>query len=61
MAMPPTDCCHRLQETHISNPAVRVASSVAPHCRGTVYGFGVDSYMLALEGLRASAWVRREL
>ena len=49
-------------ETHISNPAavMPTGSAVAPHCRGTVYGYGVTSYILALEGLRSSAWVHRE-
>ena len=46
-------------ETHISNPTVSRPSLVSPHCRGTVYGFGVTSYLLALEGLRSSAWVHR--
>ena len=46
-------------ETHISNPTVSRPSQVSPHCRGTVYGFGVTSYLLALEGLRSSVWVHR--
>jgi 3-dehydroquinate dehydratase-2 len=42
-------------EVHISNPeareAYRHASKMAPACVGKVSGFGVDSYVLALEGL----------
>jgi len=42
-------------EVHISNPEAREAyrreSKMAAACVGKVAGFGVDSYVLALEGL----------
>jgi len=42
-------------EVHISNPAARESfrhqSCVAPACIGTVAGFGVQSYALALQAL----------
>ena len=42
-------------EVHVSNPeareAYRHASRIAPACVAKVSGFGVDSYVLALEGL----------
>jgi len=42
-------------EVHISNPEAREAyrreSRMAAACLGKVSGFGVDSYVLALEGL----------
>ena len=40
-------------EVHVSNPARRGnVSEVAPACQGTVAGFGVDGYFLALQGLQ---------
>ena len=40
-------------EVHISNPARRgTASDVAASCLGTVSGFGIAGYALALRGLR---------
>ena len=43
-------------EVHISNPqarpeAMRHQSLIAPACRGTIAGFGMDSYRLAIESL----------
>lgn len=43
-------------EVHISNPqarpeAARHVSLIAPACRGTIAGFGMDSYRLAIESL----------
>lgn len=42
-------------ELHLSNPAAREPfrhhSFVSPVARGVVYGFGLDSYLLALRGL----------
>lgn len=42
-------------EVHISNVAAREAvrhtSLMAPVCRGTITGFGLDSYRLAVEAL----------
>lgn len=42
-------------EVHISNvnarEAVRHQSMIAPACRGTIAGFGLDSYRLAIEAL----------
>lgn len=42
-------------EVHISQPAAREEfrhkSVIAPVCRGTISGFGLKSYMLAIEGL----------
>jgi 3-dehydroquinate dehydratase-2 len=44
-------------EVHISNVHAREAfrrhSMIAPACMGTVSGFGMDSYRLALEALKA--------
>ncbi len=49
-------------EVHISNPEAREAyrheSKMAPACLGKVSGFGVDSYVLALEGLLR--WLARK-
>jgi len=43
-------------EVHISNPARRGAvSDVASTCLGTVSGFGIAGYALALRGLRDRA------
>ena len=40
-------------EVHASNPASRGGvSAVQPVCKGSVYGFGVYGYYLALEGLK---------
>ena len=41
-------------EVHISNPLarpeeIRHRSLIAPACRGTIAGFGIDSYRLAIE------------
>ncbi len=40
-------------EVHISNifsrEAFRHVSYIAPHCRGSIMGFGMDSYRLALQ------------
>ena len=43
-------------EVHISNPQARAEeirhrSLIAPACRGTIAGFGMDSYRLAIESL----------
>lgn len=43
-------------EIHISNPAARAetlrhVSLIAPVCRGTIAGFGMDSYRLGIEAL----------
>ena len=44
-------------EVHLSQPAAREPfrhlSLVAPVCRGTVAGFGAESYLLGLRGLAA--------
>ncbi len=46
-------------EVHISNILAREEyrhiSLIAPHCAGSVFGFGLDSYRLALEWFRFSA------
>jgi 3-dehydroquinate dehydratase-2 len=43
-------------EVHISNPARRgAASEVATACLGSVTGFGIAGYALALRGLRDRA------
>ena len=40
-------------EVHVSNPASRgTVSTIAPACVGTVTGFGVHSYYLALEAVK---------
>jgi 3-dehydroquinate dehydratase-2 len=40
-------------EVHISNPARRGGvSEIAPVCRGTVTGFGIFGYYMALRGVR---------
>ena len=40
-------------EVHASNPTARGAvSAVQPVCRGSVYGFGVYGYYLALQGVK---------
>ena len=43
-------------EIHISNPSARPepmrhVSVIAPACRGTIAGFGMDSYRLGIEAL----------
>lgn len=43
-------------EVHISNPQarpeeIRHRSLIAPACRGSIAGFGMDSYRLAIESL----------
>lgn len=42
-------------EVHISNILAREeyrhSSLIAPHCRGSLFGFGLDGYRLALEAL----------
>lgn len=41
-------------EVHISNPAARGnVSEVATACTGTVTGFGIEGYALALRGLKS--------
>ena len=46
-------------EVHISNPARRgTVSEVASTCLGTVTGFGIAGYALALRGLRDRAKAR---
>ena len=44
-------------EVHISNVFARddfrKESVLSPVCRGTVFGFGIGSYIAAMEGLRA--------
>src|SRR5215813_8047510 len=43
-------------EVHISNPARRgLVSEVATTCLGTLYGFGIAGYALALRGLKERA------
>ena len=43
-------------EVHISNPARRGnASDIATACRGTMTGFGIAGYELAMRGLQALA------
>ncbi len=40
-------------EVHASNPTARgTVSSVLPVCKGSVYGFGVYGYYLALEAVK---------
>ena len=40
-------------EVHVSNPVARgIASTVLPMCKGSVTGFGMLSYKLALEAVR---------
>lgn len=43
-------------EVHISNvfarETYRHTSYIAPHCKGVITGFGINSYALALEGLK---------
>lgn len=44
-----------LVEVHLSNPAAREefrhTSVIAPYARGTISGFGMESYLLALRAL----------
>lgn len=43
-------------EVHVSNPTSRgTVSTVLPVCKGSVYGFGVYGYRLALEGVKQLA------
>jgi len=43
-------------EVHLSNPTARGATStIQPVCTGSVYGFGIYGYCLALNGLMHSA------
>ena len=46
-------------EVHISNVFAREefrhTSYIAPHCRGIITGFGINSYALALAGLKTSS------
>ena len=43
-------------EVHASNPTSRgVVSNVLPVCKGSVYGFGVYGYRLALEAVKHTA------
>lgn len=43
-------------EVHLSNPTARGATSaVQPVCKGSVYGFGIHGYRLALQGLQTLA------
>jgi 3-dehydroquinate dehydratase-2 len=43
-------------EVHVSNPASRGGvSNIQPVCKGSVWGFGVYGYYLALEGIRSLA------
>ena len=40
-------------EVHASNPTARgTVSAVLPVCKGSVYGFGIYSYRLALEAVK---------
>ena len=38
-------------EVHISNVDFRHVSMIGPACKGTIMGFGMDSYRLAIEAL----------
>ncbi len=43
-------------EVHTSNPTARgTVSSILPVCKGSVYGFGVYGYRLALEAVKQMA------
>ncbi len=43
-------------EVHVSNPASRGGvSTIQPVCKGSVWGFGVYGYYLALEGVKSLA------
>ena len=46
-------------EVHITNTAarggIRATSMIAPVCRGSIVGFGIDSYRLAVEALLGNA------
>ncbi|MDP1717199.1 MAG: type II 3-dehydroquinate dehydratase [Burkholderiales bacterium] len=40
-------------EVHLSNPTARGATStIQPVCKGSVYGFGIHGYCIALDGLK---------
>ncbi|MCK5345936.1 MAG: type II 3-dehydroquinate dehydratase [Candidatus Heimdallarchaeota archaeon] len=51
-------------EAHISNILAREehrhVSMIAPKCAGSIMGFGLDSYRLAIESLRYIKQLRRE-
>ena len=41
-------------EVHVSNPASRGGvSNIQPVCKGSVWGFGIYGYYLALEGVKS--------
>jgi 3-dehydroquinate dehydratase II len=41
-------------EAHVSNPLLRgIVSDVSKVCKATVTGFGIESYVLAMNGLRS--------
>ncbi len=41
-------------EVHLSNPTARGATSVMqPVCKASVYGFGIESYRMALTGMKS--------
>ena len=43
-------------EVHVSNPASRGGvSNIQPVCKGSVWGFGIYGYYLALEGVKSLA------
>ena len=43
-------------EVHASNPTARgTVSNILPVCKGSVYGFGVQGYRLALEAVKTLA------
>ena len=43
-------------EVHVSNPTSRgTVSNILPVCKGSVYGFGVQGYRLALEAVKTLA------
>ena len=43
-------------EVHVSNPASRGGTSnIQPVCKGSVWGFGIYGYYLALEGVKSLA------
>ena len=41
-------------EVHYTNPLATLGTSpIGPSCKGVVFGFGMSSYLLALQGLKA--------